>query len=316
MPPEPLLPTTVQASGLPFLHGGGRDDLVPLYLLRYDKANTKRSYGNDLRQFFGNGPVTVEQVREVSFVDVNMHLEALQASGASVSTIQRRTAALRGFYNWLVALKVVESSPADRQLVRRATRGKRSDRLVQVLTAAEARALVDAVDLDRPTGLRDRALLLTLLHAVLRRSEAAAMNMEHIAQAGPYWVLTIPHAKGGDGQFVKLPPQVVDGIKEYASSWGFSVGPVWRSVSNNSRMKRLSAYSIYSIVSRTAKKAGIVDTVGAHALRHTGCTLAIEAGATVQQVKEHARHKNLETTMIYVHQRDRLADSAADYIEF
>ena len=69
------------------------------------------------------------------------------------------------------------------------------------------------------------------------------------------------------------------------------------------------------IVNLLAVASGVSGVVGAHTLRHTGCTLAIEGGASVQQVQTHARHKNIETTMIYVHQRDRLANSAADFID-
>jgi integrase len=67
------------------------------------------------------------------------------------------------------------------------------------------------------------------------------------------------------------------------------------------------------MVKRTAERAGLPD-IGAHVLRHTGCTLAIDSGATIQQVKTHARHKDIDTTMNYIHQRDKLRDSAADHI--
>lgn len=141
------------------------------------------------------------------------------------------------------------------------------------------------------------------------------MDYSHIRPVGAHWVLDLPSTKGGADQFVKLPDIARQAILDVGAYYGYNKGPVWRSLSPNSRGRRLSTSSIYSIVNRTAKAAGIQPTVGAHTLRHTGCTLAIEAGATVQQVQTHARHKNLETTMIYVHQRDKLADSAADYID-
>ena len=98
-------------------------------------------------------------------------------------------------------------------------------------------------------------------------------------------------------------------------TYGYSTGPLWRSFSRNqSGGRRLSGSSIYSIVNKHALRAGLSQKVGAHTLRHTGCTLAIEGGASLQQVQTHARHKSIETTMLYVHQRDRLANSAADRI--
>ena len=141
------------------------------------------------------------------------------------------------------------------------------------------------------------------------------MDYEHIRTIGRHTVLDLPSTKGGANQYVKLPESVRNQISNMKMHYGHDAGPIWRSLSNNSKGRRLSGTSIYNIVHRTAKRAGIDGTVGAHTLRHTGCTLAIEAGASVQQVQTHARHKNLETTMMYVHQRDRLADSAADFID-
>ena len=290
-------------------------DLIPTFLLRYDRPNTRRSYTNDLQSFFGSDTVTLEMARAVTFAHVNQYLETLQLQGYAPSTLRRRLASLRGFFAWLVALGVLNTNPADRHLVRRIQRSGGSDRAITVLTREQAARLVSAVDLSKESGVRDRALILTLLHCVLRRSEAAAMDYDHIRPVGSHWVLDLPNTKGGAGQFVKLPDMVRSAIQDVSAHYGHRAGPVWRSLSPNSKGRRLSATSIYSIVNRTARAAGIQPTVGAHTLRHTGCTLAIEAGATVQQVQTHARHKNLETTMIYVHQRDKLADSAADYID-
>ncbi|MDX1438689.1 MAG: tyrosine-type recombinase/integrase, partial [Rubricoccaceae bacterium] len=300
------------------LHDGNHSldvDLLPLYMLRFDSENTRRSYGNDLAQFFASEIITLRMAQAVTFVTVNEHLEQLGAEGAKASTLQRRVAALRGFFAWLVALQLMDHNPADRNLVRRLPRVNRKDRVMTVLTKDEARKLLSAVELDKKSGVRNQTLMLVLLHCVLRRSEAQAMDFEHLRKIDRYWVLDLPSTKGGADQYIKVPGHVAVSIHAHAEHYGYTSGPVWRSLSPNNYGKRLSATSIYNIVNKTARKAGIVERVGAHTLRHTGCTLAIESGASLQQVQAHARHKNLETTMIYVHQRDRLADSAADYID-
>ena len=291
-------------------------DLIPVFLLRYDRENTKRSYARDIASFFGTDSVTLALARQVTFAHVNAHLAELEASGRAPATIKRRVASLRGFFAWLVSLGLLALNPADRHLVRRISAQKIGDGILTVLTAKQARELVESVDRRSESWFRDQTLMLTLLHCVLRRSEAAAMEFEHIRPSGPYWVLDLPRTKGGTGQTVKVPPHVAEQIAEMKMVYGHGSGPIWRSLSNNSRGNRLSGSAIYQIVRKHARRAGISGVVGAHTLRHTGCTLAIESGATVQQVQTHARHKNIETTMIYVHQRDKLADSAADYIDF
>ncbi|MEM6326891.1 MAG: tyrosine-type recombinase/integrase [Bacteroidota bacterium] len=291
-----------------------QQNLIPLFLLRYDRENTRRSYAKDLERFFGSNRVSLADAERVAFPNINAHIEQLQSEGYAPSTLRRHVASLRGFFAWLIALGAIDTNPADRHLVRRIARSGGSDRVITVLSRDQARRLVETVDMTVDSGVRDRALLLTLLYCVLRRSEAAAMNYEHIQPVGRYWVLELPSTKGGANQFVKVPVAVQDAIHDTQRCYGWNKGPIWRSLSNNSRGRRLSPSSIYRIVSKAATRAGIQAVVGAHTLRHTGCTLAIEAGATVQQVQTHARHKNLETTMMYVHQRDKLGDSAADYI--
>ncbi len=290
-------------------------NLLPAYLHRFDRPETRRAYSNDLVQFFGTEFVSAELARSVSFLHVNEHIAQLEELGLKPTTIKRRVSALRGFFDWLEALSIIAKNPAHKQLVRRVRAVSARDQVVVFLTAEQADDLVTRCDDGSAAAVRNAALILTLLHCVLRRSEAAAMDFAHVRPLGRHWVLDLPSTKGGANQYVKIPPHVVEAIEAVRDHYGFVDGPVWRSLSRNSSSgKRLSAHSIYQIVKKSAQRAGIPFEIGAHTLRHTGCTLAIESGASLQQVKDHARHKNVETTMVYIHQRDRLADSAADYI--
>lgn len=289
-------------------------DLLSVYLQRYDRENTRKTYRTDLSDFFGYSRITLEMARLVTFVHVNDYLASLESQGYKPSTLKRRIAALRGFFDWLMALGAIEQNPAHRQLLRRVRSVRHSDRGIVFLSSGQADALLDGTKHAGKAEMRDRTLILTLLYCVLRRSEAASMDVKHIRPLGHYWILDLPRTKGGSDQYVKIPAHVVEQIDEMKSHYGFVDGPLWRSLSNNNYGGRLAPQSIYEIVKKTARRAGLSETVGAHTLRHTGCTLALEAGASLQQVQTHARHKNIETTMAYLHQRDKLRDSAADYI--
>lgn len=289
-------------------------DLLSLFLQRYDREHTRSAYRNDLVDFFGSEHINLALAQRITFLDINAYLAELEAQGYKATTLKRRVAALRGFFAWLLALEVIERNPADKQLLRRIRPTRVQDRRIVYLTSEQAGRLIDATSEAGTAAPRDRALLLTLLYCVLRRSEAAAMDVEHVRQLGHYWVIDLPHTKSGTDQFVKIPAHVVEEIDRMRGHYGIETGPLWRSLSNNNRGGRLKAQSIYYIVRRTARRAGLADDIGAHTLRHTGCTLALEAGASLQQVQTHARHKKIETTMIYLHQRDKLRDSAADYI--
>lgn len=293
----------------------GPDDLLPVYLLKFDRVQTRRAYRSDLVQFFDSDRVTLDQAREITFVQVNDYVSRLESAGTKPSTRRRKIAALRGFFGWLQALELIQANPADRQVVRRVRGVSAMDRPITVLTRDQARRLIEATAESGEAEVRDRGLILTLLHTVLRRSEAAGMDVEHLRTTGQYTVLDLPTTKGGSDQYVKVSDVVISAIAEVKAHYDIHSGPLWRSLSrNHSRGQRLSGDAIYGIVRRLARRAGLMGAIGAHTLRHTGCTLAIEAGASIQQVQLHARHKHLQTTMTYVHQRDRLANSAADFI--
>lgn len=318
MPPHARslsLPVPPPSEALPATQADLETDLLPIYLLRFDRPQTRRAYRGDLCQFFGSDFVTLEQARSVTFVHVNEHVQALEAGGARPSTLRRKISSLRGFFAWLLALELITANPADRQVVRRVSRSDASSALI-VLTRAQAQRLLKAAESHGHAAVRDRALLLVLLHGALRRSEAAAMDVEHVRRLGEFWVLDLPQTKGGADQYVKLPGHVVAELDALCEHYGFISGPLWRSHSNNSRGRRLTPDGIYGIVKKAAAGAGLdAEGLGAHTLRHTACTLALEAGASLQQIQTHARHRRLETTMAYVHQRDKLRDSAADYIK-
>ena len=296
-------------------------DLFDMYLLRFDRPQTRRAYRNDLEDFaervFLKKTLEPEDVRMVSFVEINTYLEQLEQEGKKPTTRQRRLACIRGFFEWLTALGVISVNPANRQLVRKIQKTSYKDKAIIFLPKGDAKKLLKTAKEhpDPQAAARNHALINVLLHCVLRRSEAAAMDVHHIRRSGPYHILILPDTKGGADQYVKIPDSVVEIIERHKEMNNITSGALWRSLSNNSLDKRLSTNSIYEIVKQTAKRAALVDSVGAHTLRHTGCTLAIEAGASVQQVQQHARHKSIDTTMVYVHQQDRLRNSAADFIQ-
>lgn len=308
----------VRAHGNPVHRWQADSDLLPIYLQRFDRAQTRRAYESDIRSFFaeaiGAQTITLEVAMRVSFIEVNQHVQYLQDLKRKGTTIQRRLAALRGFFAWLIALGLLERNPADRHVVRKVRTSSYRDRPIVFLDKPSARRLLEAAKTPKRAGVRNHAMLTVMLRCVLRRSEVAAMDAEHIRPAGPYWALDLPTTKGGADQFVKIPADVVELIEEHKRHYDIVSGPLWRSLSNNNRGGRLNPQSVYAIVQRAAADAELNQQIGAHTLRHTGCTLAIESGATLQQVKDHARHKNVETTLVYVHQRDRLKNSAADYI--
>lgn len=288
-------------------------DLTELFLLRFDREYTRRAYRAALEDFFA-GPVTLTRAADVSFVDVNRWLLGLEARGLQPTTRQARVAVLRSFYAWLVALGVLGHNPAARELVRRIPVDDCRTRTVKALSQEEAVTLLDATR-DGRYWIRDYALILTMIKGCLRRSEACGLDFEHVQQVGEYWTLQFPISKGGANQYVKATEDVVAAIAALAEVYGEDTGPVFRVLNRGPHYgQRLSGRGVADIIGRAAQRASL-GHVHPHALRHTGCMLALEGGASLMQIQSHARHKRIETTLVYLHQRDKLAESAADYIQ-
>lgn len=312
-------------------------NLLELYLrIRHESENTRRAYRYDLEEFFGTGEVTPQLAARARFTHVRAHLEDLKARDLKASTIQRKISAVRSFFRWLLAvseaegLELIDYNPADGELIGGLPKVRESERRIVFFSREQAECLLKATGEAGEAAQRDRALIKTLLNCMLRRSEAAAMNFEDIRPAGSYWALDLPETKGGEDQWVKIAPHVVEAIDEMRRHYGWANrGPVWRSFSNRNRGERITPQAIYMIVKRTAARAFCpeldwrrdedkiserLEGIGAHALRHSGCTIAIDSGAKLEQVQAYARHADIRTTQRYVHQQEKLSDSATDYV--
>ena len=134
---------------------------------------------------------------------------------------------------------------------------------------------------------------------------------------GAYWRLRLFDTKGAAEAWVKLSPEVVERLARLEAEEQITGGLLFRSHHRGRRGQALTDTGVYHVVKAVAEASGVLAELprtSPHKLRHTGCTLAVEGGASLKQVQTHARHRSVETTMVYVAQRDKLRDSATDYI--
>jgi site-specific recombinase XerD len=285
--------------------------------------HTRRAYRSDLIDFldFHAGDPSESQIAEVTKQDVRAYVRSLQSDGKSVSTQRRRLSALRRLFDWLLDRGTVEGNPARACRVDVSPPAEASDRsrdhTSPVLSKAEVETLVGATDDAGESAVRDRALILTILYGALRRAEVAAMNVEHVRPLGRHWVIDLPSGDGWAGAYVKVPETVVDAIEATRSRYGIDEGALWRSLSNRNRGARMTPDAIYKAVRRTGRRAGL-GAVTIDTLRQTGLRLAMDAGATLQQVQSHGRLKSAGSVERFADtddQENRLGDGAVDFVD-
>jgi integrase len=262
-------------------------------------------------EFFGTQIVIADQIREVTTEDIEDFRNRLVDQQVKPNTINRKLTSLRSFFKRCVGLRILDHSPTE--LVKgfktcKTAVGKAID--TEILETI----LEDAKDKSDPyMSARDVALITVLLFAGLRRSEASNMQWSHIISDGGIDVLILPDTKSGMQQHVKLAKRAKDALDRLREYTHPDDTYVFTSLSLHQRYgEQLRPDSINRILKKYGRDAGV--NLSAHSFRHTCCTLALEGGATVQQAQAHLRHADIETTMRYYEDRNKLEDNATDYI--
>lgn len=296
--------------------------LIALFLDQFGSEHTQRAYRTDLNDFFGSEgqELTRDQVAEVTKANIQAYVRSMKAEEKSTSTLQRRLSALRCFYDWLLEQSIVNQNPARAcqvDLSRFSDPTADVGESASVLSKSEVETLISATEDAGDAAARDRGLVLTILYAALRRAEVAAMNVDHVRPLGRHWVIDLPAGDAWSSAYVKVPDVVVEAIDTVESRYNIDQGSLWRSLSNRNRGARMSPDAIYKMVRRTGQTAGLAN-VTPEVLRQTGLYLALNAGATMQQLQVHARLQSVASVERYAdlnEQSSRLGESAADFVD-
>jgi len=218
--------------------------------------------------------------------------------------LQRQTqnyflVALRSLFRYLIKQKLSVLSPDVIEL------GKLRDRKINFLDPEKLERLFRSVDTTDESGVRDRTILEVLFSTGLRVSELAALDREKVnLESGEFGVM----GKGGKMRVVFLSQDAKNWLGKYlgmrkdpySALFIRYSGPIGEDELTNEK-KRLSVRSIERLVDKYRKKAGILDKIGPHALRHSFATDLLSHGADLRSVQEMLGHKNIATTQIYTH---------------
>jgi len=246
----------------------------------------------DLTEFLGRSPT------EASTDDVQAWLADLRGRGQASSSIARRAAAARSFYNHLVLLGHREDNPAaELDLPRRRTR------LPRTLSPGEVERLIQAANGTTPRALRDRALVELLYGAGLRVSEAVGLDRGRIDLENR---VVRCLGKGDKERIVPLGREGVEAARRYLSRGRPYLDRRHRpELFLNAQGGALTRAGAFLILRRLAEKAGLDPArVHPHLLRHSFATHLLEGGADLRSVQEMLGHADLGTTELYTHVSD------------
>ncbi|MGI4800325.1 MAG: tyrosine-type recombinase/integrase [Janthinobacterium lividum] len=237
-----------------------------------------------------------------------------QAQQRSAPTVKQQLAAIRHLFDWLVVGQVVPMNPAAsvRGPAHSARKGKTS-----VLDPAEARMLLDSIDVDTPIGLRDRALIALMIYSFGRIGAVLGMRVEDVfVQNRRLWVRL--REKGGKRHEMPCHHTLEEYLHAYLNGTGITndpKGPLFRTVGRGTGRLSLTVLpqaNAYVMVRRRALAAGIDTRIGNHSFRATGITAYLKNGGTLENAAAMANHASTRTTQLYDRRRD---DISLDEVE-
>jgi integrase/recombinase XerD len=273
--------------------------------------HTRRVYENAVKDFMRfTGIMRPEEFRIVTRAHVIAWRDDLVRRGLGGSTIRNRLASIASLFEYLCEKNAVTHNPV--KGVER-PKSESGEGKTPALGDHQARRLLDAPTDDSVRSKRDRAILSTLLFHALRREELCKLKVKdfrHVRKGVPHLKVS---GKGGKTRYVPLYPGTNALIHEYLEVAGHGeddAGALFRPVRNNTTGKLDKAITpdgIYKLV--RAYSAALGFQIGAHALRATAATNALDHQADIAKVQEWLGHANIATTRIYDHRRTRPEDS-------
>jgi integrase/recombinase XerD len=273
--------------------------------------HTRRAYENAVKDFvLFTGIARPEEFRTVTRAHLIAWRDDLVRRGLGGSTIRHRLASLASLFEYLCEKNAVTHNP-----VKGVERPKTEsgEGKTPALGDHQARKLLDAPTTDTIKSKRDRAILSTLLFHALRREELCKLKVKDFRHARK----GVPHlkvsGKGGKTRYLPLHPGTNGLINDYLDAARHGTdenGALFRPIRNNRTGQLEDAITpdgVYKLV--RVYSAALGFEIGAHSLRATAATNALDHEADIAKVQEWLGHANISTTRIYDHRRTRPEDS-------
>ena len=263
---------------------------------RSGSLRTVEGYSRMLQDFFGRVGKAPDRV-SAQEVFLWAHGKGLSGKDPSPVTIGARMACLSSFFRFLIRMDIVGTNPCDRL-----ERPRTSTPPARGLSAEEVRRLL-AVIPDTPQGLRDRAIVLTLVLTGRRRAEVFRMTAGDLSFDNGVCYYSY-RGKGGKTGRRELPRPAVDALRSALAAFGKDLGvmapseSLWPSPAATNG-EGLRSATFYGRFRRYPTKAGL-PAAGLHILRHSAAKLRRDAGESIEEVSRFLDHSSLAVTTTYL----------------
>ena len=267
-----------------------------LCLERSYSKNTLDAYRRDLQKllvFYADNHI---DYRTVTLEQLDQFAGQLREEGIHARSVARILSGVRSFYRFLTLEKEVEQDPTE--LLESPQIGKH---LPEVLSVEEIDSIINVIDVSKPEGVRDRAIIEVLYGCGLRISELCNLRISQLYLEDKYIRVK---GKGSKERLVPIEGVAIDRVREWlVTRMDCKVKPseedyVFVSLTRGSRLSRIS---LFVYIKDYAERAGIKKNISPHTFRHSFATHLLEGGANLRAIQMMLGHEDISTTEIYMH---------------
>jgi integrase/recombinase XerD len=289
---------------------------------RIRNKNTKSAYKTAWRAFFQFCSEFKLELHAVKPYHVGMWLKR---HPGGVSTQRQHLAAVRLLFDHLLEQGVVDINPAARA---KPPRLQRDSSHTPVFENEEIKALLEAITLDSPQGIRDKALFSVLAYSWARVSALVGLKVQdYYSRKEGRWLRL--EEKRGKIHEVPVHSKAQEAVDRWLEASGLAANPgaplfpvfakdkkTFARDEKTQALKHLDRTGIWRLVQTRARACGLKKRVGCHSFRATGITEYMNYGGTLDVAQRIAGHSQLSTTKIYDRSEDRLTIAEIERISF
>jgi integrase/recombinase XerD len=261
-------------------------------------ANSIEAYSRDIEKLYQyaqtrEAPVNPEKIM---LADLRQFINWVNELGMIPSSQARILSGIKSFYKYLLMEDVIKSDPSALLESPKIQR-----KLPDTLSYQDINKMIEAIDLSRPEGARNKAILEVLYGCGLRVSELTELKLSNLYLDIEFIKVT---GKGSKERLVPIGGSAVKALKIWIGQVRVHT-PVKKGEEDlvflNRRGSRLSRVFIFMIIKQLAEQTGLKKTISPHTFRHSFATHLVEGGADLRAVQEMLGHESITTTEIYTH---------------
>lgn len=267
------------------------------------KEETIRTYRKGIKQFF----LYLEEqgIRQPGRTDIINYIQSLKDKGLKPTSIKSYIASIKALYKFIkIQYKQEDITTGIKTPLLNSGFKK------ECLTVAQTKDLIN-----NTSELRDKIIILLGATCGLRTVEISRLNREDLEIRAGKPILWILGKARDEKEYIVIPDKLHRLINEYLGTRTDNKQPLLLATSNRSQNGRLATGSISRIIKTHLRQIGInSEKVTAHSLRHTAITLSLISGNGIRETQQLARHKNINTTLIYAHDLEKINNKCSNSI--